>query len=73
VRAVKLNGNRNITGILRGYDQFMNIVLDETVEHVSATESNDVGMVVRARSPCWAYHRCHPPDHCRLYLRPLRC
>lgn len=30
--AVKLNGNRHITGILRGFDQFMNLVLDETVE-----------------------------------------
>ncbi|KAG8468186.1 hypothetical protein KFE25_013269 [Diacronema lutheri] len=44
--AVKLNGNRSLTGILRGYDQFMNIVLDETVEHVSLTENNEVGMVM---------------------------
>ena len=44
---VKLNGNRSLTGTLRGYDQFMNLVLDETVEHVSPTERNDIGMVVR--------------------------
>lgn len=65
--AVKLNGNRNITGVLRGYDQFMNIVLDETVEHVSATENNEVGMVVsvlarapsgRALRPSW---QARPP------------
>ena len=32
--AVKLNGNRHITGTLRGFDQFMNLVIDETVEQV---------------------------------------
>eukprot|EP00727_Mastigamoeba_balamuthi_P002252 m51a1_g12023 putative small nuclear ribonucleoprotein g (89) ;mRNA; r:240-506 len=29
---VKLNGNRRVTGVLRGYDQFMNIVVDEAVD-----------------------------------------
>ena len=29
---VKLNGNRHITGTLRGFDQFMNLVIDEAVE-----------------------------------------
>jgi len=44
--AVKLNGNRIVTGVLRGYDQFMNIVLDNTMEEVSASERNSLGMVV---------------------------
>ena len=44
--AVKLNGSRMVTGTLRGFDQFMNIVLDETVEEVSASEQNKIGMVV---------------------------
>ena len=44
--AVKLNGNRTVTGVLRGFDQFMNLVLDETQEMVSASEQNNVGMVV---------------------------
>ena len=43
---IKLNGNRRITGTLRGFDQFMNLVLDETVEEVSESEKNDIGMVV---------------------------
>jgi len=43
---VKLNGNRKVTGILRGYDQFMNLVIDNTVEEVSKTEKNEIGMVV---------------------------
>eukprot|EP00322_Chrysochromulina_rotalis_P008720 CAMPEP_0115867448 /NCGR_PEP_ID=MMETSP0287-20121206/20773_1 /TAXON_ID=412157 /ORGANISM="Chrysochromulina rotalis, Strain UIO044" /LENGTH=78 /DNA_ID=CAMNT_0003322053 /DNA_START=45 /DNA_END=281 /DNA_ORIENTATION=- len=44
--AIKLNGNRTINGTLRGFDQFMNLVLDETMEMVSASEQNNIGMVV---------------------------
>mmetsp|Transcript_49930 Transcript_49930/g.161579 ORF Transcript_49930/g.161579 Transcript_49930/m.161579 type:complete len:121 (+) Transcript_49930:99-461(+) len=43
---LKLTANRHVVGVLRGYDQFMNIVLDNTVEIVSPTEKNDIGMVV---------------------------
>jgi hypothetical protein len=41
--AVKLNANRQVTGILRGFDQFMNIVLDQTVDD---RMKQDIGMVV---------------------------
>jgi small nuclear ribonucleoprotein G len=44
--AIKLNGSRNVTGVLRGFDQFMNLVLEDTVEVVSATERNQIGMCV---------------------------
>eukprot|EP00276_Gloeochaete_wittrockiana_P003001 CAMPEP_0184656274 /NCGR_PEP_ID=MMETSP0308-20130426/16167_1 /TAXON_ID=38269 /ORGANISM="Gloeochaete witrockiana, Strain SAG 46.84" /LENGTH=77 /DNA_ID=CAMNT_0027093309 /DNA_START=38 /DNA_END=271 /DNA_ORIENTATION=+ len=44
--AIRLNGNRKVTGVLRGFDQFMNIVLDNTFEEVNATERNNIGMVV---------------------------
>jgi small nuclear ribonucleoprotein G len=53
--AVKLNANRNVTGNLRGFDQFMNIVLDNTVEEVSETERNDMGLVVRAQHRAWDF------------------
>eukprot|EP00286_Rhodomonas_abbreviata_P011872 CAMPEP_0181326782 /NCGR_PEP_ID=MMETSP1101-20121128/21708_1 /TAXON_ID=46948 /ORGANISM="Rhodomonas abbreviata, Strain Caron Lab Isolate" /LENGTH=78 /DNA_ID=CAMNT_0023435311 /DNA_START=13 /DNA_END=249 /DNA_ORIENTATION=+ len=43
---LKLNANRQVSGVLRGFDQFMNVVLDHTVEHVSAHEKNEIGMVV---------------------------
>jgi hypothetical protein len=50
--AVKLNANRRVTGVLRGFDQFMNLVLDNTVEEISATERVEIGMVViRGSSP----------------------
>eukprot|EP00621_Florenciella_sp_RCC1693_P009406 CAMPEP_0182547754 /NCGR_PEP_ID=MMETSP1323-20130603/37892_1 /TAXON_ID=236787 /ORGANISM="Florenciella parvula, Strain RCC1693" /LENGTH=76 /DNA_ID=CAMNT_0024759091 /DNA_START=75 /DNA_END=305 /DNA_ORIENTATION=+ len=44
--SIKLNGQRKVSGILRGYDNFMNLVLDETIEEKSATERNQIGMVV---------------------------
>lgn len=43
---VKLNGGRHVTGVLRGFDPFMNLVLDEAVEEVSAQEKHNIGMVV---------------------------
>ena len=45
--SLKLNGNRRVSGYLRGFDQFMNITLEESVEEISATEQNQIGMVVR--------------------------
>ncbi len=44
--SIRLNANRKIRGVLRGYDQFMNLVLDNTEEVVSETEATDMGMVV---------------------------
>ncbi|ELR18179.1 small nuclear ribonucleoprotein G, putative [Acanthamoeba castellanii str. Neff] len=44
--AIRLNANRRVSGILRGFDQFMNLVLEDTVEEVSSTEKNELGMVV---------------------------
>ena len=44
---VKLNGSRRVTGVLRGFDQFMNLVLEDCVEEVSEKERHNLGMVVR--------------------------
>lgn len=44
---VQLNGNRKVIGILRGYDVFLNIVLDEAVEEKPGGERKRLGMVVR--------------------------
>lgn len=46
---VKLNANRHVVGVLRGYDAFMNLVLDETVEQ--GQEKHNLGMVVGFRAP----------------------
>ncbi|XP_028391594.1 small nuclear ribonucleoprotein G-like [Dendronephthya gigantea] len=44
--SIKINGGRHVTGVLRGFDPFMNIVLDEAVENVSSSEKHNIGMVV---------------------------
>jgi small nuclear ribonucleoprotein G len=45
---VKLNGNRNVTGTLRGFDQFLNIVLENCVEDRGAQGKVSIpDMVVR--------------------------
>ena len=43
---IKLSGNRAVSGVLRWFGQFMNIVLDETVEESSAGENNELGIVL---------------------------
>ncbi|KIW07576.1 small nuclear ribonucleoprotein G [Verruconis gallopava] len=43
---VALNGSRKVMGTLRGYDVFLNIVLDEAVEEKQSGEKVRIGMVV---------------------------
>lgn len=31
---LKLNGSRQVSGVLRGFDPFMNIVVEDAVEHL---------------------------------------
>ncbi|OII74937.1 small nuclear ribonucleoprotein [Cryptosporidium ubiquitum] len=42
---ITLNGNRHIIGNLRGYDNFMNLVLENTTE-VSDTTKRSIGTTV---------------------------
>ncbi|WMV20109.1 hypothetical protein MTR67_013494 [Solanum verrucosum] len=42
---IKLNASRQVVGTLRGFDQFMNLVIDNTVE-VNGNNKNEIGMVV---------------------------
>lgn len=41
-----MNGQRVVSGILRGFDPFMNLVLDEALEEKKGGEKVPVGMVV---------------------------
>jgi len=43
---LKLNGGRTVTGILRGFDPFMNLVVDESIEETKTGEKRSIGMVV---------------------------
>lgn len=46
VLTLKLNGNRKVTGTLRGFDPFMNLVVDDSVEETKSGERRNIGMVV---------------------------
>ncbi|KAH7438041.1 hypothetical protein KP509_05G102600 [Ceratopteris richardii] len=78
---IKLNANRVVVGTLRGYDQFMNLVLDGTVE-INGNERNEIGMVAWSigvacftifgiestfRIICYNDHRCNL-ELCYLWL-----
>jgi len=43
---VALNGARRVIGTLRGYDVFLNIVLDDAVEEKPNGDKVQIGMVV---------------------------
>ena len=43
---LKLNANRQVQGLLAGYDQFLNLVLDDATEIVSSAEQHRLGQVV---------------------------
>ncbi|CAI4049809.1 hypothetical protein SKDZ_14G1750 [Saccharomyces kudriavzevii ZP591] len=38
---VKLMGGKLVIGVLKGYDQLMNLVLDETVEYMSSPDDDN--------------------------------
>ncbi|CAK1546749.1 unnamed protein product [Leptosia nina] len=44
--SIKLNAGRAVIGVLRGFDPFMNLVLDESVEESKDGQRNNIGMVV---------------------------
>ncbi|GMH57759.1 hypothetical protein TrRE_jg4608 [Triparma retinervis] len=46
VLSVSLNGNRTVNGILRGYDAFLNIVLDSAKEVLPGGVEEEIGQVV---------------------------
>ena len=43
---VKINAGRTVTGVLRGFDPYMNIVLDDAVEEMSNNKREPIGMIV---------------------------
>lgn len=54
---LRLNGSRKIAGVLRGYDLFMNIVLDDPVELIREKDGKEgqanelaSGTVIRGNS-----------------------
>lgn len=61
--SVKLNGGRHVQGILRGFDPFMNLVVDDTIEMGPGGQMNTIGMVVRTQ-----YHNILQNSFCKHNL-----
>ena len=45
---VHLQGGRKVSGTLRGYDLFLNLVLDDAQEETTPAQRHPIGTVVRA-------------------------
>ncbi|KAF1995873.1 putative small nuclear ribonucleo protein SmG [Amniculicola lignicola CBS 123094] len=43
---VQLNGSRKVMGILRGYDVYLNIILDDALEELPSGGRNRIGQIV---------------------------
>ncbi len=45
---LRLNGERRVAGIMKGYDQFMNVVLDDAIEirQGNKVEKRNLGTIV---------------------------
>jgi small nuclear ribonucleoprotein G len=70
--SLQLNGSRRVTGILRGYDPFMNVVLDDTIEEVSATEKHNIGMVVSSSIPTQSFSFVNLTDSFAIFSQVIR-
>ena len=53
---VRINAGRTITGILRGFDPYMNLVLDDCVEERSIKDKYNIGLVVSIVSNTIDHH-----------------
>lgn len=65
---VQLNGSRKVIGVLRGYDVFLNIVLDEAVEEKDGGEKVRLGMVV-SRAHLLRFWRVYAQSLMAIYIR----
>jgi small nuclear ribonucleoprotein G len=45
---IQVQGGRKVSGVLRGFDIFLNIVLDDSMEETMAGQKNLLGQVVSA-------------------------
>ena len=43
---LSLNGNRKVTGQLRGYDAFLNVVLEDAVTETTGGATENIGTIV---------------------------
>lgn len=47
---IHIQGGRQVSGVLRGYDMFLNLVVDQAYEELGGGERKPAGMVVSSSS-----------------------
>jgi small nuclear ribonucleoprotein (snRNP)-like protein len=47
--SIMIQGGRRVSGVLRGFDIFLNLVVDDAFEEQNAVEKRPIGMVVSPR------------------------
>ena len=55
---VHLQGGRKVSGTLRGYDLFLNLVIDDALEETNPAQKHPIGTVVRLVSSYPASYAC---------------
>ncbi|KAL1352093.1 hypothetical protein HN51_016082 [Arachis hypogaea] len=61
-----------IVGTLRGFDQFMNLVVDNTVE-VNGNENSEIGMVVVRGNSVVTVEALEPVNFCFIVIFLSNC
>lgn len=52
---LNIQGGRAVSGVLRGFDVFLNLVVDQAFEEVGQGQKKPCGMVVSSTSLCHLY------------------
>ncbi|KAJ7591211.1 hypothetical protein C8J56DRAFT_1003758 [Mycena floridula] len=53
---INLQGGRKVSGTLRGYDLFLNLVIDDALEETTPAQKHPIGTVVIRSSPSRVWH-----------------
>jgi len=61
---VHLQGGRKVSGTLRGYDLFLNLVIDNALEETTPAQKHPIGTVV-----CLLWNSQLPHAQIKLYFR----
>ena len=59
---IHLQGGRKVSGVLRGYDLFLNLVIDDALEETTPAQKHPTGTVVRPICIAPLYP-CNPSPH----------
>jgi small nuclear ribonucleoprotein (snRNP)-like protein len=63
---IHLQGGRKVSGTLRGYDLFLNLVIDDALEETSPAQKHPIGTVVRLTHAAALAHSQSSFSHHRL-------